>query len=79
MGHVSRRKVCSNLFAMGALAFVLPGRAKAASTFKPIPLQFIAALADPAAKSGSGVVLVGASARTCWPPPSRSSRRRGKC
>ena len=54
MGHVSRRKVCSNLFAMGALAFVLPGRAKAASTFKPIPLQFIAALADPAAKSGSG-------------------------
>ncbi len=54
MGHVSRRKVCSNLFAMGALAFALPSRPKAASTFKPIPLQFLAALADPAAKSGSG-------------------------
>jgi hypothetical protein len=49
---LSRRNLCGGLLAMGSVA-VLP-QANAATTFKPIPTQFIAALGSPLAGKGTG-------------------------
>jgi hypothetical protein len=50
----SRRQFCKGLLGLGAVAIVAPSAAKAASNFKPIPTQFLAALGDPKANSGTG-------------------------
>jgi hypothetical protein len=50
MMKISRRR-----FSVGALAaLIAPSSLEAATNFKPIPTQFLAALADPGAKSGTG-------------------------
>jgi hypothetical protein len=47
---INRRKFGIGLMA----ALVAPSSVKAAANFKPVATQFLAALADPAAKSGTG-------------------------
>ena len=43
-----------NFLALSALALASPARAFNAANFKPVPTQFLAALGDPTAKSGTG-------------------------
>ena len=50
---MTRRNLCRNLIATASLGLLLP-QAKAATTFKPIPTQFLAALGSPLAGSGTG-------------------------
>ena len=47
------RRIGSTLLGMIMLALTLPPPAEAEMTFKPVPTQFIAALGDPEATSGS--------------------------
>jgi hypothetical protein len=49
---MSRRTLLRNSFALGALAVAT--QTKAATTFKPISTQFIAALGNPLANAGTG-------------------------
>ena len=50
----TRRLVSGGLLALAMMGLSGPGPALAETTFTPIPTQFIAALADPAATSGTG-------------------------
>ncbi len=49
---ITRRNLCRGFFATASLA--LTTRAKATTTFKPIPTQFLAALGNPLAGKGTG-------------------------
>jgi hypothetical protein len=50
----SRRELIAALLAWGAFGIAVNGKAQAETTFKPVPTQFLAALGDPGAKSGTG-------------------------
>lgn len=50
---IDRRRLLSRM-AVGVMTGGLAATARAASTFKPIPTQFLAALGDPKANSGTG-------------------------
>jgi hypothetical protein len=50
----SRRQFCKGLLSLGTVGIVVPSAAKAASNFKPIPTQFLAAIGNPLANHGTG-------------------------
>jgi hypothetical protein len=50
----SLRQLIAVLLACGSLGMAVNSNAQAATTFKPIPTQFLATLGDPGAKSGTG-------------------------
>ena len=69
--HTTRRLLRCALLATGLL--MLPGPVDAATVIKPIPTQYIAALGDPGATSGTGAESWG-----LWPEdpgPSESLSR----
>lgn len=51
---MNRRKFGAGLIATGLATFVTPSSSNAGTNFKPIPTQFLAALGDPKAGSGTG-------------------------
>jgi hypothetical protein len=51
---MNRRTLSAGLLTMGLHSVVVPSFSNAATNFKPVPTQFLAALGDPAAKSGTG-------------------------
>jgi hypothetical protein len=48
------RQLIAAPLACGSLGMAAQGKAQAATAFKPVPTQFLAALGDPGAKSGAG-------------------------
>jgi hypothetical protein len=51
---MKRRQFCSGILSVGTLGLSAPVLAYTGANFKPIPTQFLAALGEPSAKSGTG-------------------------